>query len=146
MKSSDLLLWCLEEKFGNEDAMRDELQPGVGKARGTTRPHYVVDMSGAEKHTQQQQSSDYSVFEQNIRKYVQPTARLVLLDCCYCVRGGCGLPKGMQYCVTDGVKHGIRYTQVTQQHDEEPTNTTSKRERERERERKKHKKCCISSG
>ena len=52
MKSSDLLLWCLEEKFGDEDAMRDELQPGVGKARGTTRPHYVVDMSaGREKHT-----------------------------------------------------------------------------------------------
>ena len=38
----------------------------------------------------------------------------------------------MQYCVTDGVKDRIRYTQVTQQHDEEPTNTTSKREKERE--------------
>ena len=41
-----LLLWCLEQQFGDEDSMRDELQPGVGKACGTTRSHYVVHVAG----------------------------------------------------------------------------------------------------
>ena len=46
-----LLLWCLEQQFGDEDSMRDELQPGVGKACGTTRSHYVVHVAGGWRET-----------------------------------------------------------------------------------------------
>ena len=42
---TNLLLWSLKEQLGNEYSMRDELQPGVGKTRGTAWSNDVVHLA-----------------------------------------------------------------------------------------------------
>ncbi len=47
--AAHLLLWNLQQKFGDEDSVGDEFQPGVGKPRSPTWADDVIHMTAVRR-------------------------------------------------------------------------------------------------